>query len=167
MVNKKPLSSLQLTELVKPLDLDLLMDHTVQDLSGGELQRLSIIVCLLREADIYLLDEPSAYLDVEQRLASAKVIRRRIEQYEKAAMIVEHDLVSVDYLSDRLMVFSGVPGISGKASPPMGMRDGMNMFLKTTNITFRREPETGRPRANKEDSLLDREQKAKGEYYYS
>jgi ATP-binding cassette subfamily E protein 1 len=167
MMNKKPLSSLQMTELVKPLELERLMDNTVQDLSGGELQRLSIAICLLRDADIYLLDEPSAYLDVEQRLSSAKVIRRHIEQYEKAAMIVEHDLVSVDYLSDRLMVFSGKPGVSGKASSPMGLRDGMNMFLETTNITFRREPETGRPRANKEDSLLDREQKAKGEYYYS
>jgi len=167
MVNKKPLSSLQMTELVKPLDMERLMDNIVQDLSGGELQRLSIIICLLRDADIYLLDEPSAYLDIEQRLASAKVIRRHIEQYEKAAMIVEHDLVSVDYLSDRLMVFSGIPGISGKASPPMGLRDGMNKFLERTNITFRREPETGHPRANKGDSLLDREQKSKGEYYYS
>lgn len=167
MVNKKPLSSLQMTELVKPLDMERLMDNIVQDLSGGELQRLSIIICLLRDTDIYLLDEPSAYLDIEQRLASAKVIRRHIEQYEKAAMIVEHDLVSVDYLSDRLIVFSGIPGVSGKAFPPMGLRDGMNKFLERTNITFRREPETGRPRANKEDSLLDREQKSKGEYYYS
>lgn len=166
-MNKGPLSSLQMTELVKPLNLEQLMDNIVFELSGGELQRLSIVLCLLRDADMYLLDEPSAYLDVEQRLAAAKVVRRYVEQNEKAAMIVEHDLVSVDYMSDRLIVFSGTPGVAGTALPPMGLRDGMNAFLKTVNITFRREPETGRPRANKEDSLLDREQKAKGEYYYS
>lgn len=166
-VNKGPLSSLQMTEMVKPLALDYLMENKVSELSGGELQRLSISICLLREADIYLLDEPSAYLDVEQRLAMAKVVRRFVEQKETAAMIVEHDIVSVDYLSDRLIVFSGTPGVEGRASPPMGLRDGMNTFLKTVNITFRRDPETGRPRTNKEDSLLDREQKAKGEYYYT
>ncbi|KYK36499.1 MAG: ATPase [Theionarchaea archaeon DG-70-1] len=166
-VNKRPLSSLQMTEIVKPLGLERLMDNIVSELSGGELQRLSIAVCLLREADIYLLDEPTAYLDVEQRLNMAKAVRRFVEQKEKAAMVVEHDIVSVDYLSDRLMVFSGIPGVEGEASRPMGLRDGMNEFLKSINITFRREPDSGRPRANKEGSLLDREQKAKGEYYYS
>ena len=166
-VNKRPLSSLQMTEIVKPLGLEFLMNNTVSELSGGELQRLSIAVCLLRDADIYLLDEPTAYLDVEQRLNMAKAVRRFVEQKEKAAMVVEHDIVSVDYLSDRLMVFSGIPGVEGEASKPMGLRDGMNEFLKSINITFRREPDSGRPRANKEGSLLDREQKAKGEYYYS
>jgi ATP-binding cassette subfamily E protein 1 len=166
-MNKGPLSSFQMTEIVKPLDLERLMDNIVVELSGGELQRLSIAVCLLRDADMYLLDEPSAYLDVEQRLSAAKVVRRYMEQHEKAAMIVEHDLVSVDYMSDRLIVFSGTPGVEGEASPPTGLRDGMNTFLKSVSITFRREPETGRPRANKEGSLLDREQKARGEYYYA
>ena len=166
-VNKGGLTSLQMTEIVKPLNLEQLMENIVSELSGGELQRLSIAVCLLRDADMYLLDEPSAYLDVEQRLAMAKVVRRYMEQKEKAAMVVEHDLVSVDYLSDRLIVFSGIPGVEGEAQPPMKLRDGMNTFLKSIDITFRREPETGRPRANKEDSLLDREQKSSGEYYYS
>ncbi|KYK38050.1 MAG: ribosome biogenesis/translation initiation ATPase RLI [Theionarchaea archaeon] len=165
-LNKTPLSSFQMTEIIKPLGLERLMDNIVSELSGGELQRLSIVLCLLRDADIYLLDEPSAYLDVEQRLAAARVVRRFMEQNEKAAMIVEHDLVSVDYISDRLIVFLGTPGVDGEASPPVGLRDGMNTFLKTIGITFRREPETGRPRANKEESLLDREQKSKGEYYY-
>lgn len=166
-VNKGGLTSLQMTEVVRPLDLERLMENKVSQLSGGELQRLSIAVCLLREADLYLLDEPSAYLDVEQRLAMAKVVRRYVEQKERAAMVVEHDIVSLDYLADRLVVFSGIPGVEGRASSPMEMRKGMNTFLKTVNITFRRDPETGRPRANKEDSLLDREQKSKGEYYYT
>jgi ATP-binding cassette subfamily E protein 1 len=166
-VNRKPLSSLQMTEIVKPLGLERLLENVVSELSGGELQRVSIAVCLLREADMYLLDEPTAYLDVEQRLAMAKVVRRFVEKNEKAAMVVEHDIVSVDYLSDRLIVFSGVPGVEGEASAPVGLKDGMNTFLRSIGVTFRREPESGRPRANKEGSLLDREQKSRGEYYYS
>jgi ATP-binding cassette subfamily E protein 1 len=165
--NKGPLSSHQITEIAKPLGLEQLMENMVSDVSGGELQRLSIALCLLREADIYLLDEPTAYLDIEQRLAMAKVVRRFMEQNEKAAMVVEHDIVSVDYLSDRLIVFSGIPGVMGESSPPKALKKGMNQFLESIGITFRREPESGRPRANKEGSLLDREQKAKGEYYYS
>ncbi|MGD2250662.1 MAG: ribosome biogenesis/translation initiation ATPase RLI [Candidatus Methanofastidiosia archaeon] len=165
--NKGPLSSHQMTEIAKPLGLEQLMENMVSDISGGELQRLSIALCLLREADMYLLDEPTAYLDVEQRLSMAKVVRRFVEQNEKAAMVVEHDIVSIDYLSDRLIVFSGLPGVKGESSSPKALKKGMNQFLKSIGITFRREPESGRPRANKEDSLLDREQKAKGEYYYT
>lgn len=165
--NKGPLSSHQMTEIAKPLGLEQLMENMVSDLSGGELQRLSIALCLLREADMYLLDEPTAYLDVEQRLSMAKAVRRFMEKNEKAAMVVEHDIVSIDYLSDRLIVFSGEPGVKGKAFPPKELKRGMNQFLANIGITFRREPESGRPRANKEDSLLDREQKAKGEYYYT
>ena len=50
--------------------------YQVQNLSGGELQRVAITLCLGQPADVYLIDEPSAYLDSEQRLHAAKVIRR-------------------------------------------------------------------------------------------
>ncbi|MBN1786088.1 MAG: ribosome biogenesis/translation initiation ATPase RLI, partial [Candidatus Methanofastidiosa archaeon] len=135
--------------------------------SGGELQRTAIATCLSKNADLYLLDEPSAYLDVEQRLATAKVIRRRMEKGDTAAIIVEHDLVTTDYVSDRTIVFSGKPSVEGEASSPMSVRDGMNRFLSKLNITFRRDSENGRPRANKLDSQLDRRQKDIGEYYYA
>jgi ATP-binding cassette subfamily E protein 1 len=48
----------------------------VQNLSGGELQRVAITLCLGKPADVYLIDEPSAYLDSEQRLHAARVIKR-------------------------------------------------------------------------------------------
>jgi len=69
-------------------------------------------------------------------------------------------------ISDRLMVFQGEPGKKGVAKKPMGMREGMNLFLSNLGITFRRDEETKRPRVNKLNSRLDREQKSKGEYYY-
>ena len=112
------------------------------------------------------MDEPSAYLDVEQRLAVSRAIRHLMEKEGKTALVVEHDVLMIDYISDRLMVFEGEPGKHGRALPPTGMREGMNRFLAGVGITFRRDPDTGRPRANKEGSVKDREQKEIGEYYY-
>ncbi|HHN81915.1 MAG TPA: ribosome biogenesis/translation initiation ATPase RLI [Methanomicrobia archaeon] len=155
------------TEILSPLQLTMLLDNRVDELSGGELQRTAIAACLSKKADLYLLDEPSAYLDVEQRLAMAKTIRRRMENEESTAIVVEHDLVTTDYISDRTIVFSGTPSVDGSASSPVMMRKGMNDFLSRIDITFRRDSENGRPRANKRDSQLDRKQKDMGEYYYS
>jgi ATP-binding cassette subfamily E protein 1 len=125
------------------------MENELATLSGGELQRVAIAACLGRKAGLYLLDEPSAYLDVEQRLGMAKVIRRTMEKREAAAFVVDHDVLAVDYISDRLLVFSGEPGKRGKTHGPLDMRDGMNLFLRDVSVTFRRDPHTGRARANK------------------
>ncbi|MCK4566054.1 MAG: ATP-binding cassette domain-containing protein, partial [Candidatus Thorarchaeota archaeon] len=154
------------TAVIKKLELEHLLEHQVQDLSGGELQRAAIAACLAREADIYLLDEPSAFLDIEQRLASSRAIRRLVRNNMKTAFIVEHSILMADYLSDSMIVFSGVPGKTGKASSIRTLRSGMNTFLKDMGVTFRRDPQTGRPRVNKEGSRLDSQQKESGDYYY-
>jgi ATP-binding cassette subfamily E protein 1 len=153
-------------EVFHPLNIKYLMEKGIDTLSGGELQRVAIAECLGRQADIYLLDEPSAYLDSSQRMTAAKVIRRAIEKMGKTALVVDHDVYMIDLTSDSLMVFSGRPGVSGSCEGPLPMRDGMNRFLQDVDITFRRDPDSGRPRINKKDSRLDREQKSKGEYYY-
>ncbi|ACV24884.1 ribosome biogenesis/translation initiation ATPase RLI [Methanocaldococcus fervens] len=154
------------SEIINPLQLEKLLDREVKELSGGELQRVAIAACLSRDADIYLLDEPSAFLDVEQRLVVSKVIRRIADEKEAGMFVVDHDILFQDYISDRFIVFSGEPGRFGIGSSPMNKRDGANKFLKEMQITFRRDPDTGRPRANKEGSQRDIMQKEKGEYYY-
>jgi len=159
-------SSYYQTEILRPMGLEPLMDQTLVELSGGELQRVAITACLSRDADLYLLDEPSAHLDVEQRMLAAKVMRRFAESTEKTVLVVDHDIYLIDLLSERLMVFEGVPGELGIAHTPLEMRDGMNAFLKGIGITFRRDEETRRPRVNKPESRLDRMQKDQGEYYY-
>ncbi|MDN5358897.1 MAG: ATP-binding cassette, sub-family er 1, partial [Candidatus Diapherotrites archaeon] len=154
------------SEIKRQLEIDKIWENNAAELSGGERQRVAIALCLSRDADIYLLDEPSAFLDVDQRLIASKLIKRVIANRKKVGFVVEHDIVMMDYVSDRLIVFSGEPGRHGHASTPMPMRDGMNAFLKELGITFRRDPHTGRPRVNKEGSQKDVEQKKKGEYYY-
>ena len=159
-------TSLYNSQILQPLKMQILLDRDVTELSGGELQRVAIAACLSKEAELYLLDEPSAYLDVEERLSMARTIRRVIENRKVTAFVVEHDVVAQDFIADRLMIFTGEPGVRGFANQPTDLRNGMNSFLKDMTITFRRDPQTKRPRVNKEGSRLDREQKGIGEYYY-
>jgi ATP-binding cassette subfamily E protein 1 len=160
-------SSWYKTEILQPLRVNVLLDRNVMELSGGELQKVAIAACLSRQADLFLLDEPSAYLDVEERLNMARTLRRIIEAQNVPAFVVEHDVVTQDFIADRLMVFSGEPGVSGVAKPPTTLRKGMNVFLKEMDVTFRRDSVTRRPRVNKEASKMDKFQKQIGEYYYT
>lgn len=160
-------SSWYKSEIMQPLKINSLLDRNVMELSGGELQKVAIAVCLSRKADLLLLDEPSAYLDVEERLNAAKTIRRVTEAHGITAFVVEHDIVVQDFVADRLMVFSGEPGLNGLAKSPTSLREGMNAFLKGMNVTFRRDSVTRRPRVNKEDSQMDVFQKEIGEFYYA
>ena len=154
------------SEFLKPMGIEKLLDQSMDELSGGELQRVAVVGCLSRDADLYLLDEPSAHLDVEQRMMAAKVMRRFAESAERSVLVVDHDIYLIDLLSEKLMVFEGEEGKRGVAHPPVEMRKGMNRFLKGIGITFRRDEETRRPRVNKPGSRLDRFQRESGEYYY-
>jgi ATP-binding cassette subfamily E protein 1 len=152
-------------ELVKRLRINKLLERNIADLSGGELQKVAVAVTLAQEADVYILDEPSAYLDVEERLTVARVIRRIVEERGKTAIVVEHDLLLQTFVSDKIMVFWGEPAVRGMGLQPTEPRLGLNALLKQLDVTVRRDPESGRPRINKPGSVLDREQRQKGIYY--
>ena len=152
------------TDVYKPLKLDDFIDQEVPNLSGGELQRVAIVLALGIPADIYLIDEPSAYLDSEQRIIAARVIKRFIMHAKKTAFIVEHDFIMATYLADRVIVFDGQPSVKARATTPEGLLTGCNKFLKNLDVTFRRDPNSFRPRINKNNSQLDQEQKLNGNY---
>lgn len=153
-------------DIINPLNIKSLFMKKLSELSGGELQRVSIALCLSKDYDLALLDEPSAYLDVEQRLLVSKIIRDVMEKRGTSAFVVDHDLLFIDYLSDRLTVFDGVPAKKGIAEGPFSMEEGMNNLLKKVSISLRREDQSGRPRINKPGSVKDREQKGSGKLYY-
>jgi len=154
------------TEIANPLQLEQLYEKRVKDLSGGELQKVAAAICLSKEVPLYLLDEVSAYLDVESRVAMAKTIRNIMEVSGASAMVIDHDLVFLDFVSDRALVFKGESGKRGFASRPVPLQEGFNQFLKDLGITFRTDVESKRPRANKPGSQKDKEQKKKGVYYF-
>jgi len=153
-------------QLAKPLELKELAAKKLSQLSGGELQKVAIAECLSKDADVYLLDEPSAYLDVEQRLLVSKILRDMMEHKNASSLIVDHDLLFIDYLSDDLVVFGGKPAKNGIVDGPFSMQEGMNRFLHTLNITMRRDAESGRPRINKPYSQMEKKQKSEGRLYY-
>lgn len=154
------------TDVIKPLRIEDIIDQEVQHLSGGELQRVAIVLALGKQADIYLIDEPSAYLDSEQRIICSKVIRRFIIHSKKTAFIVEHDFIMATYMADKVMVFEGKPSVDATAKRAESLLTGCNRFLKNLNVTFRRDPNSFRPRINKLDSQMDKEQKASGDYFF-
>jgi len=149
-----------------PLGLKKLYDKSIKGLSGGELQKVAISLSLIRPADVYALDEPSAFLDIEDRITFAKFIQRFTKSNGKSALIIDHDIQLIDLVSDRLVMFEGIPGIKGNGTSPTTKEIGMNNFLQSLSISFRRDETTGRPRVNKDSSRLDRQQKTDGNYYY-
>jgi ATP-binding cassette subfamily E protein 1 len=158
-------SSLYQHEIIEALTLNPILQSPVDSLSGGELQRVAIAGCLSRDADLYILDEPSAHLDVEQRVKVTRMIKHHAEGRDVGIMVIDHDIYLIDMISERILVFEGEPGVRGSAAGPFRMRDGMNRFLQELDVTFRRD-QSGRPRINKPGSFLDREQKSMGEFYY-
>merc|ERR1711990_1269172 len=155
-----------IADVMRPLMINELIDQEVQNLSGGELQRVALALCLGKPADVYLIDEPSAYLDSEQRLVAAKVIKRFILHARKTGFIVEHDFIMATYLADRVIVYEGSPALDCCANTPTSLLTGMNQFLESLEITFRRDPTNFRPRINKMDSVMDREQKESGSFFF-
>ncbi len=153
--------------LYSPLGVDKYFETPVKDLSGGQLQRLYIAACLAKRAELYILDEPSAYLDVEERLHISSIIRAVTKRNSATTIVIEHDIAIIDALSDRLLLFTGSPGKNGKTMGPLSKREGMNEFLKILDITFRRDEETGRARINKKNSSIDKRQRSANEYFYA
>lgn len=153
-------------EIVKPLGIPDLMEKRLKELSGGELQSVAIVLCLGQPADIYLLDEPSSFLDCNKRIAVAKIIRRFILNNQKSCFVVEHDLLMILYLADKIMLFEGNPGRECFVSKAHSVVKGLNKFLQNIDISMRKDIKSGRPRFNKLNSVMDNEQKNKGQYIF-
>ena len=158
--------SLEEEQILEPLKIKKLYNKSIKNLSGGELQKVAIVSCLLQKVDLYALDEPSAFLDVEDRIVVAKFLQKFVRSFGKSAIVIDHDLQLMDLISDTMIIFEGESGVIGKATSPMPKADAMNQFLKSLDMTFRRDERSLRPRVNKLESRLDKDQKASGNYYY-
>jgi len=154
-------------QIIDPLKIKKMYNKSVRNLSGGELQKVAVAACLLQKADLYALDEPSAFLDVEDRIAVAKFLQKFVRSFGKSAMVIDHDLQLMDLISDSVVIFEGVAGTEGSATRPMPKAAAMNRFLSSLGMSFRRDEKSMRPRVNKTDSRLDKEQKSSGNFYYT
>lgn len=165
--NGNPIEGSQEEErIIDPLKIKKLYNKSIKNLSGGELQKVAIVSCLLQKVDLYALDEPSAFLDVEERIAIAKFIQKFVRSFEKSAIVIDHDILLMDLISDSMVIFEGTSGVEGHATSPLSKTEAMNRFLRSLDISFRRDEKSRRPRVNKLDSRLDKEQKESGNFYY-
>jgi len=154
-----------LSRCVDKLELRQLMKLSVKELSGGELQRLAVTLALCKDSELYLFDEPSAFLDVEQRVKLIELFYHTFSKRNSVVFVIDHDIMFLHAISQKMIVFSGSPGVEGFASEVLDKRTGMNALLKLLDVTMRADPKTGRARFNKFGSVKDREQRSKGEYY--
>ena len=153
-------------QILDPLKIRKLYNKSVKNLSGGELQKVAVASCLIQKVDLYALDEPSAFLDVEDRIAVAKFLQKFVRSFGKSAIIIDHDLQLMDLVSDSMIIFEGESGKAGIATSPMPKPEAMNRFLKSLDMSFRRDEKSLRPRVNKMESRLDKEQKISGNFYH-
>jgi ATP-binding cassette subfamily E protein 1 len=153
-------------QILDPLKIRKLYNKSVKNLSGGELQKIAVASCLIQKVDLYALDEPSAFLDVEDRIAVAKFLQKFVRSFGKSAIIIDHDLQLMDLVSDSMIIFEGESGKAGIATSPMPKPEAMNRFLKSLDMSFRRDEKSLRPRVNKMESRLDKDQKTSGNFYY-
>ncbi len=153
-------------QITEPLKIKKLYNKSMMNLSGGELQKVAVATCLLQKVDLYALDEPSAFLDVEDRIAVGKFLQKFCRSFGKSAIVIDHDLQLMDLVSDSMVIFEGTSSVEGFATPPLPKIDAMNRFLKSLDITFRRDEKSNRPRVNKDGSRLDKDQKGSYNYYY-
>ena len=128
------------TEMIKQLSLENAVEHHLKELSGGELQRLAVAVAASKDTDFYFFDEPSSYNDVFQRRGVARVIHS-LASAGKSVMVVEHDLVLLDFLSDYIEILYGEPAAYGIVSGVLSTKVGINIFLDgyipSENVRFR------------------------------
>ncbi|CAE7227505.1 RLI1 [Symbiodinium natans] len=153
------LSRVDKEKFCQELELMHLQEREIKDLSGGELQRFAIAVLCVQDAQVYMFDEPSSYLDVRQRIAAAQVIRS-LQTTDNYIIVVEHDLAVLDYLSDFICCLWGSAGAYGVVTMPFSVREGINVFLDgfipTENLRFREVSLTFKVSEDLDPSKLDR-----------
>lgn len=152
--------------IMNKLNIKSLLQSNLKNLSGGELQKVFVAGCLSGDSDLIVLDEPSAFIDIEDRINLAEVIKEFTQKKDIACVVVDHDVQFIEYLGDKMLVFEGTPGREGTVIGPCEKEEGMNLILKALEITYRKDRDTNRARINKPNSQLDKEQRSKGRYYY-
>lgn len=90
-------------EYLSRLGIDEFKNRQYKDLSTGQKRRLHLVIALLGNPDIVFLDEPTAGLDVEGRVALHEEIKR-IKAQEKTIIMASHDMAEVEELCDRIAI---------------------------------------------------------------
>jgi iron complex transport system ATP-binding protein len=122
-----------------------LADRPLSDLSGGERQRVIMARALAQEPRILLLDEPTAFLDLNHQIDMCGLIQRLAKERSLTVVLVSHDLNVASLLCDRvLMMKDGKMHASG--SPAETIRPEVLRSVYGCDVVVDRHPQTGAPR---------------------
>ncbi len=155
----------EIMNMINRLDVNKILTKNIKTLSGGELQKVAVIATMMAPAEVYLFDEPSANLDIEDRLEVMSIISSFVGSKKKSAIVIDHDIMFLDSICSKSILFGGEGGLKGMTDEITSTSSAINGFLKKMNVTMRRDKDSGRPRINLSGSRLDLEQKEKNEFF--
>ncbi len=92
------------SEMMKLMHIDHLADHAIGDLSDGERQRAYLARALVQEADILLLDEPNAHLDIAHQIGIFSILKSINTKKPLTVVFVVHDLNLASLFSQRIVL---------------------------------------------------------------
>jgi iron complex transport system ATP-binding protein len=132
-------------EAMSETDVLSLADRLVSDLSGGERQRVIIARALAQEPKILLLDEPTAFLDINHQIEICSLIGRLRAERQLTVVLVSHDLNVASQICDRVLMLR-----EGKlcriGSPDETIRPDVLRIVYGCEVVVDAHPQTGRPR---------------------
>lgn len=148
---------------INAMGLKRLEYHSVNNLSGGEHQKLEVYKALSQDKPVVILDEPTNMMDVNGRILLSKLLHDKANTCT-TIMVIDHDLEFLLNTVDRLLVLEGTPGKHGSVKGVYAKEEGVALLLGDFGLSYRRDEATKRLKLNKQGSTKDRELKEKGKY---
>jgi iron complex transport system ATP-binding protein len=124
-----------------------LADQAIGQLSGGERQRALIARALAQEPDILLLDEPTAFLDLNYQLEISRILHRLVRERSLTTILVSHDLNLASQYCDRLLLLDR-GSLVASDHPRSVLRPDVLEPVYGCRILIDCHPETGLPRVS-------------------
>ncbi|KAJ3425958.1 atp-binding cassette sub-family e member [Anaeramoeba flamelloides] len=152
--------------VIKPLQISKFYTFKVRELGGKEITLVALCLALGKTVDLYILDEPFQYLDSEQQIKCANVIRNFMTKYEKRCLISLHNLMITHFLANSIIVFEQIEPQLFIANSIESVYNGLNRFLNLLQITACIDKNTHRLRLNKNTSQKDVQQKKNNVYFF-
>ncbi len=142
--SKASVTKLQVQKLIKVFHLEGIENKYAQDLSGGQRQKLNVLLAVIHNPKLLLLDEVSTGLDIEAKTDIKKYIKKYLDESHATLILISHNIDELDYLVDRIIVIHDGKIFADLTMSQIKKKYGSlnkyseNLFLKQ----FKKQPKT-------------------------